>query len=255
MALWRPRVRVPSGPLKSSAINQSGTAEDPFSSLSEEGSFLFSLSGMQVMENLFLETEFGNVFAKSAGERGKLLVLGIHGWSQRNGWHTWKPLMAPLAEAGFWVVSVDMPGWGQSVPASPEPLRGERAVTAVLAILDVLKEKSESGGAHEAAVLMGKSWGGGVAISLALDHPQHVSKLILTAPAFRKFDRLRHLSQPVLLAWAEDDPVIPYKYARRFTAAVPHIRLQTYATGGHSAAPKNATHFAPQAIEFLKQKT
>jgi hypothetical protein len=23
------------------------------------------------------------------------LVLGLHGWSQRNGWHTWEPLIAP----------------------------------------------------------------------------------------------------------------------------------------------------------------
>ncbi|MEJ2746901.1 MAG: hypothetical protein P8183_03145, partial [Anaerolineae bacterium] len=68
------------------------------------------------MEDIWIETEYGKVFAKAAGPRDGRFLLGIHGYSQRNGWHTWEPLMAPLAKAGFRVVSVDMPGWGQSVP-------------------------------------------------------------------------------------------------------------------------------------------
>ena len=199
------------------------------------------------MDDLFVETGFWRIFGKSAGRRSDPLVLGIHGWSQRNGWHTWEPMMRPLAAAGFWVVSVDMPGWGRSEPLKSEPLMKEDPAVAVVGILDGLEVGT--------AVLMGKSWGGGVALDVALNHPSRVSKLILTAPARQNFGELTHLQQPVLLAWAEDDPVIPYRYASRFVGVMPDVQLETYPTGGHSAAQKNVDDFAPKAIQFLKRKT
>ena len=133
-----------------------------------------------------------------AGPSAAPLLLGLHGWSQRNGWHTWRPLMTPLAEAGYRVISVDMPGWGQSEAWGSGPLNDADAQEAILAVLD---------GADAArATLMGKSWGGGIAISTALKHPVRIERLVLTAPAFREPGRLGDLQQPVLLAWAKDGP-------------------------------------------------
>jgi len=197
----------------------------------------------QTMEDLWIETDWGKVFARSIGRPVDPLVLAIHGWSQRNGWHTWEPMMAPLAGAGLRVVSVDMPGWGRSVPVQAGPLGNQEALAVAAQLLDKLTTKQ--------AILMGKSWGGGIALALALSSPGRVSKLLLTAPAYQQFDELAGLRQPVLLAWAEDDPVIPYAYAEKFVAAVPDIRLISYRRGGHSAAPKNADDFAAKAIEFL----
>lgn len=193
------------------------------------------------MDEIWIESELGKVYGRTAGSGP--LVLGLHGWSQRNGWHTWESLMEPLAEAGFRVVSVDMPGWGQSPPPPSGKLTTEAAAAVVVALLDALEA--------EAATLMGKSWGGGVALQVALSEPERVDKLILTAPAFRDFERLRQLEAPVLLAWAEDDNVIPVRYAQAYVERVPDLRLERYETGGHSAAQKNAEDFAPKAIEFL----
>lgn len=192
-----------------------------------------------------METEFGKVHGKVAGNQDAPLVLGLHGWSQRNGWHTWEPLLLPLAAAGYYAVSVDMPGWGQSVPQQQEPMTRETAVRVVLAVLDGL--------GYRQAALMGKSWGGGIALSLALAHPERVTKLILTAPAFRELHELPNLQQPVLLTWAEDDPVIPISYAAQFAAAIPDCTLVTYPNGGHSAAQKNVADFAPVAVRFLER--
>lgn len=195
------------------------------------------------MEEIWIDVPSGKVFGMTAGDGH--LVLGLHGWSQRNGWHTWEPLIEPLADAGFRVVSVDMPGWGNSPPVGDGRLSSEQAVGVVIALLDAL--------GAETAALMGKSWGGGVALQTALDYSTRVTKLILTAPAFRDFGRLGQLPQPVLLAWAEDDNVIPMGHAREYTARIPDIRLETYESGGHSAAPKNAGDFAPKAIAFLEE--
>ncbi len=197
-----------------------------------------------VMANeIWIETEYGKVFGMVAGPENGRTILAIHGYSQRNGWHTWEPMMAPLAEAGFRVVSVDMPGWGQSVPTQGQ-VGGKTAVMTVLQLLDGLSA--------ETAVLMGKSWGGKVAVETAVSHPRRIAHLILTAPALRDVEQARKISQPVLLAWAEDDPVIPFSYAARLAAAIPNCQLETYPTGGHSAAPKNAADFAPKAIKFLQ---
>lgn len=196
------------------------------------------------MDDLWIEIESSTVFAKSAGERSAPLVLGVHGYSQRNGWHTWEPLIRPLADAGFWAVSVDMPGWGRSVLRQPE--KSVSPETVVLLMLNSL--------GVETAVLMGKSWGGGIVLEVALNHPHRVSKLILTAPARQNVDPLRQLTQPVLLAWAKDDPVIPYEQASRYTAALPNVQLETYSSGGHSAAQNNVNDFAPKAIQFLTRK-
>ena len=239
MALWGSRVRVPSGP-PHVPINQSGTAE-PLSSLNERGFCVICF----MLENVFIKLQTVTVFGKLAGDPSAPLILGLHGWSQRNGWHTWQPLMEPLAAGGFCVVAVDMPGWGESPVLAASPLGGERAVQVVIDIMDGLQK--------ETAVLMGKSWGGGVALSTALTFPQRISKLILTAPAFRQPQRLPELQQPVLLAWAEDDPVIPIDVADAFATAVPNINIIRYPTGGHSAAPNNAADFAVQALKFLNK--
>jgi pimeloyl-ACP methyl ester carboxylesterase len=196
------------------------------------------------MEEQWIETPLGRVFSKVAGDPADPLVLGIHGWSQRNGWHTWQPLMEPVAAGGFRVVSVDMPGWGQSPKWGKAPMIGETAVRAVVAILDGL-------GAPVAA-LMGKSWGGGVALDTAMAAPERINKLILTAPAFEGSLECLAVRQPVLLVWAEDDSTIPYRYAAGYQQALPQAELVTYPTGGHSAAPNNAADFAPVAIRFLK---
>ncbi len=197
------------------------------------------------MEEIWIETPKGIIYGHQAGAPGQPLVLGIHGWSQRNGWHTWEPLLAPLADAGMYAISVDMPGWGQSKAWSAEPLYPAAAVSIVVAILDSLGCATAS--------LMGKSWGGAVALETALQQPQRITHLILTAPAFRDLARLAGLTQPVLLAWAEDDPAIPFHYAAQLKDALPHCQLETYPTGGHSAAPNNAANFAPKAIHFLQR--
>ncbi len=197
------------------------------------------------MDDVFLKLDLTTVYGKLAGDPANPLILGIHGWSQRNGWHTWEPVMEPLADAGYCVVSLDMPGWGNSQALDNLPLAGSRAVSVVIDILDSLQKES--------AVLMGKSWGGGVAINTAVAYPDRVTKLLLTAPALRELDKLAMLGQPVLLTWAEDDPVIPITVATKYIDAVPKLDYYSYQTGGHSAAQKNADDFIPRAINFLER--
>lgn len=197
------------------------------------------------MEELSIMIETGPVYARALGDAAAPLVVALHGLSKRNGWHTWEPLMAPLAAAGYRVVSIDLPGWGLSLPFQEEQLTEEQGAAVALGLIDALQP-------DQPGVLMGKSWGGALAISAALRQPGRVSKLILTAPAYGHFERLSSLVQPVLLAWADDDPVIPAYFVKRYQDAVRHLTVVTYPTGGHNAAQANAADFAPRAIDFLE---
>jgi pimeloyl-ACP methyl ester carboxylesterase len=200
-----------------------------------------------MLRERIIDSSFGKVFGMSAGNPDSQLILGIHGMSQRNGWHTWEPLLHPLAEAGYFSVSVDMPGWGRSQLKNASNLNTSRAVTTVGDMIKSLDKQS--------AIVMGKSWGGGIAFQLALEYPELVSKLIVTAPAYREIAGLHKLTQPVLMAWAEDDPVIPIMYAAEYEAVIPECELVTYKSGGHSAAPNNAEDFSSRAIRFLDKPT
>jgi pimeloyl-ACP methyl ester carboxylesterase len=233
---------------------------EPLSSLSGRGSCIVELSiaGFEMadmsgnslttsdltLEEVSIQTANGKVFGMASGMPDSKLVLAIHGRSQRNGWHTWQPLLAPLGQAGLYAVSVDLPGWGQSESWANGSISIAEGATVVATIVEGLGKNS--------AALMGKSWGGGIALQAALDAPHLVEKLILTAPLYLDIGNLAGLSQPVLMAWSEDDPTIPYMFSAEFTKVIPEITLLTYNSGGHNAAPKNAVDFAPKAITFLR---
>ena len=196
-----------------------------------------------MLQELSIQTANGKVFGMASGIPDSKLVLAIHGRSRRNGWHTWQPLLAPLGRAGFYAVSIDLPGWGKSESWAIGSISIADGATFVAAIVEGLGKDS--------AALMGKSWGGGIALQVALDAPDLVQKLILTAPLFLDLAELALLSQPVLMAWSEDDPTIPYEFSAEFVKTIPVISLVTYPSGGHSAAQKNASDFAPRAGAFL----
>jgi abhydrolase domain-containing protein 14 len=196
-----------------------------------------------MLQELSIKTSDGIVFGMASGKPSSELVLAMHGRSQRNGWHTWQPMLDPLGQAGFYAVSVDLPGWGKSESWISDRVSIAGGAMVVTAILEGLRKYS--------AALMGKSWGGGMALQAALDAPDAVERLILTAPFYPNLDDLVAVSQPVLMAWSEDDHMIPYEFSAEFVRSIPDVTLVTYPTGGHSAAQKNAADFAPRAIEFL----
>jgi pimeloyl-ACP methyl ester carboxylesterase len=199
------------------------------------------------MNDVWIDTSYGRMYGRAAGRAGDPLVLAVHGLSRRNGWQTWEPLLRPLADGGYYAVSLDMPGWGRSTATAFDPMNTADGAGVLAAAVAKL-------GYEQAHAIMGKSWGGALALTLALEQRRRVAKLILTAPAFMQFDRLPDVQQPILLVWAEDDPTIPVATADRY-AALPDVTQVIYKTGGHSAAPKNAGDFAPRALAFLDKQS
>jgi epoxide hydrolase 4 len=113
-----------------------------------------------------------------AGE-GPLIVL-LHGFPEF--WYGWRLQIPPLAAAGFRVVAPDTRGYNLSSKPS-----GAAAYSADKLADDIHGLIRERGA--ESALVVGHDWGGTIAWTLALNHPEVVDRLaILDAAHPRKLN-------------------------------------------------------------------
>src|SRR3954470_9773970 len=118
---------------------------------------------------------------------GPLVVL-LHGFPEF--WYGWRRQIAPLVQAGFRVVAPDLRGYNLS--SGPE---GFAAYTVDKLATDIRGLIRELG--TESAMLVGHDWGGSIAWTMAMNHPEVVDRLaILNAAHPRRLNEgLRHPSQ------------------------------------------------------------
>lgn len=100
-------------------------------------------------------------------------VLLLHGHPRTSA--TWHRVAPRLVSAGFRVVAPDLRGYGRSTGPAPAPdhaAHGKRAVAG-----DLVRLMDQLG--HDRFGLVGHDRGSYVALRLALDHPERVSRLAL----------------------------------------------------------------------------
>lgn len=105
--------------------------------------------------------EFGN-----AG--GPPLVL-IHGYTAST--YVWRSVAPMLADAGFHVIALDLPGFG----FSDKPRWFDYSIDSQARMVSRFMDRIGIG----RAVVVGSSYGGAVAATLALDYGERVEKLVL----------------------------------------------------------------------------
>jgi pimeloyl-ACP methyl ester carboxylesterase len=111
------------------------------------------------------------------------LIL-IHGYTASV--YVWKTAAPLLARAGFRVIAVDLVGFGYT----EKPRWFEYSITAQTRMMERFMDRVGIG----RAVVVGSSYGGAVAATLALDYPERVEKLVLVSPVIN--DDLQ--SHPIL---------------------------------------------------------
>lgn len=123
-------------------------------------------------EGEFLEIDGARLHYRRSGDRSRPAVLVLHGAAS----NLEEPRLA-LGEAlaHEHVIWLDRPGLGWS--ERPRSVRWSPAEEAALIVkfLDRLDIPE--------AVVIGHSWGGAIAMRLAMDHPERVTGLVLIAPA------------------------------------------------------------------------
>jgi epoxide hydrolase 4 len=121
-----------------------------------------------------------------AGE-GPMVVL-LHGFPEF--WFGWRLQIAPLAAAGFRVVAPDTRGYNlSSKPSGVDAYAGGKLADDIRGLIRAL--------GAESAMLVGHDWGGTIAWTTAMNHPDVVDRLaILNAAHPRKLQQgLQHPSQ------------------------------------------------------------
>jgi len=131
----------------------------------------------------------------------------------------WAPQLPWLNKKGLYYF-IDMLGHGHSVPGPSDipdvPL--EKQVNAISAFL-------ESEHVEKPVFLIGRSYGGKVALEVAKKTPNSIKSLIFIAPAISAADVQTLPEQlkvrPMLFVSAEDDPVIPHDRVKEVAKSLP----------------------------------
>jgi pimeloyl-ACP methyl ester carboxylesterase len=109
------------------------------------------------------------VHYQEAGDDNAPAIVLIHGFISST--LIWSDVFLPLADAGFRVIAIDMPGYGYS----DKPADGQYTIDwqahTIVSLLDRLE--------IDTATIVGASYGGAVAATIALDYPERVESLVL----------------------------------------------------------------------------
>lgn len=121
----------------------------------------------------FMEIDGVSTFVQVLGDKTKPAIIFVHGFAGST--FTWRKNLKPIADAGFYVVALDLKGFGlteklwdtnYSHPAQAE------FIYNVMQKLEISK-----------ATLVGHSMGGNVVLHFANKYPEAVEKIVLVAPA------------------------------------------------------------------------
>lgn len=103
---------------------------------------------------------------------GAQTVVMLHGSGPgATGWANFSRNLEPLVDAGYRVILMDCPGWGQSDSIVCTGSRSDLNARVLQGLLDEL--------GLEQVHILGNSMGGHSAVAFALVHPQRVGKLVL----------------------------------------------------------------------------
>jgi pimeloyl-ACP methyl ester carboxylesterase len=199
-----------------------------------------------------IQTSLGALHAVIVGSGPSVLLM--HGSHPSNSWSVWEHNVQELAEAGYRVYALDLLGYGQS---GGQMVDHKMQAKALLELMDAE--------GISAATLGGVSWGGMIALEVALTAPERVHSLILVDSAgvgIYAEDQIGSLGCPTLVVWGEDDTVIPLANAAWFGATIPNCRVHVIADvtqqpgvppwGGHHPMRFRPAEFNAAAISFLK---
>jgi pimeloyl-ACP methyl ester carboxylesterase len=172
---------------------------------------------------------------------GQPVVL-LHGASFSS--RTWKEIGTTrvLAEAGYFAVAADLPGFGKSESAdeSPETWLGN--------LLDALKLVKP--------VVVSPSMSGEYALPLVTGEPDRVKAFIAIAPVsiMQYKDRLARIKAPVLAIWGENDRLIPQEQADLLVASAKQGRKVVIAGGSHAPYMNDPATWHRVLLEFLAEQ-
>jgi abhydrolase domain-containing protein 14 len=170
------------------------------------------------------------------------LVLLLHGKMFKAA--TWEEIgtLAKLADAGYRVVALDLPGFGKSMAGDIEPIEVIRAA---------ISQKAPNG-----AILLGPSMGGRIALEFTLAHQDLVIGLILVGAVGVKEnkERLKDISLPCLAIWGEADSISPLANGHLLKQGIKNAELTIIQGASHPCYLDQPDEWHRILLRFLTEK-
>ena len=126
-------------------------------------------------DSKFIEINGVNIHYKEAGSGERTFIL-LHPFGGST--YTWREVMDDFAQHGR-VIAYDRPAFG--ITERPMPEDWEENPYGIKANVEILRALLDEFGI-EKAVIVGNSAGGGLAVAFALEYPERIDELILSAP-------------------------------------------------------------------------
>jgi len=117
----------------------------------------------------FVEVDGATVHYQEFGDKTNPTLLLIHGYTAST--YVWKTVAPMLADENFHVVAVDLLGFGYS----DKPAQFDYTIASQARMIERLMNRLGIG----KATIVGSSYGGAIASTLALDSAERVEKLVL----------------------------------------------------------------------------
>ncbi len=194
---------------------------------------------MSEIRALWIEVEGGKVHYRVTGQESGRPVVLLHGASFTSA--TWEEIgtLEALAQAGYRVYALDLPGFGQSSPSHGS------ARTWLRILLDLLK--------IDRPVIVSPSMSGRFSLPLVTEDPDRVSGFVAVAPVgITSFaNQLYRISAPVLAIWGQKDTLIPQEQADLLVRAVRVGRKVVIRGGSHAPYVSDLKTFHARLLEFL----
>ena len=116
----------------------------------------------------------GGLAYREAGARSDPPVVLVHGYPESS--YMWHAALPALADAGWWALAPDLPGYGDSEPAGPGSGSWEHHVAALGQFVRELDPGPVALVTHDWGVMIGLRW--------ACEHPGSASALVISDGGF-----------------------------------------------------------------------
>jgi abhydrolase domain-containing protein 14 len=193
------------------------------------------------IENRTVAVAGGSVHYLECGSPDAPAVVLLHGASFSSA--TWREIgtIQALADQGYRVLAVDLPGFGQSTAASASRNDWLEACLDALAVRQPL--------------LLAASMSGGFAFPFITRHPERIAGFVGVAPvAIQGYrDQLARIAVPVLAIWGENDRTIPLADAEILVGTVRQGRLVVIPKGSHAPYMSDPAAFHAALLPFVAE--
>lgn len=197
----------------------------------------------------FLETSFGTIHIVDHGPASSQnIIFCMHGDGKRSSWLCWQSCMDPLAQAGYRMLAMDMPGYGKST-GKQHTFRSD-PIPVILAVLDLLQIST-------LFAVMGRSVGGKSTFMFAHACGNRVKHLIVCHPVMPPLACMQ-VPHRVMISWAVDDVLgHPYSGPHGMSYFKKHLKrcercVSWYEGDFQGEQHYYATKFVQEVLQFFK---